>query len=181
MCYESDTIIVNELEDPLLENIDDILLCKMERIELTIPNANGQVIWNNQAIGESYILENIDGRVDVRMTNICGEDSVSFEVSLIDCYCDMIYPTAFTPNDDNLNDYFRPTPDCPKLFEFKLRVYSRWGELIFETTDINKSWDGSYQNKKCQDGVYFWNSNWKGVLNGIPQLQSSSGIVHLIK
>lgn len=180
-CYESDTIIVNEMEGPLLENIDDILLCKMERIELTISNANGQVMWNNQAIGESYTLENIDGRVDVRMTNICGEDSVSFEVSLIDCYCNMVYPNGFTPNDDNLNDYFRPTPDCPKLFEFKLQVYNRWGELIFETTDINKSWDGSYQNKKCQDGVYFWTSNWKGVLNGIPQLQSSSGILHLIR
>ena len=180
-CYDSDTILVSDLEVPLLDNIDDILLCKSEKIELTIPNSNGQVIWNNQEIGESYILENIDGKVDVKMTNVCGEDSISFDVSLIDCYCNLFYPNAFTPNDDNLNDYFRPTPDCPKLLEFKLQVYNRWGELIFETTDINEPWDGSYQNNRCQDGVYFWTSNWKGVLKGISQAQSSHGIVHLIR
>lgn len=180
-CYDSDTILVSDLEVPLLDNIDDILLCKSEKIELSIPNSNGQVIWNNQEIGESYILANIDGKVDVKMTNLCGEDSLSFDVSLIDCYCNLFYPNSFTPNDDNLNDFFRPTPDCPKLFEFKLQVYNRWGELIFETTDINESWDGTYQNKRCQDGVYFWTSNWKGVLNGISQVQSSKGVVHLMR
>ena len=180
-CYDSDTVVISEVEVPLLDNINDVLLCKREKIELTIPNANGQVIWNNQKIGESYTLENIDGRVDVKMVNICGQDSVSFDVSLIDCYCDMLYPNAFTPNDDNLNDFFRPTPDCPKLFEFKLHVYNRWGELIFKTTDITKPWDGRYLNRRCQDGLYFWTSNWKGILNGISQAQSSHGTVHLIR
>ena len=47
--------------------------------------------------------------------------------------------------------------------------------------DINESWDGTYQNKRCQDGVYFWTSNWKGVLNGISQVQSSKGVVHLMR
>lgn len=180
-CYDSDTIVVSDLDIPLLDNLEDVLLCKREKIEVSIPNANGEVIWNNQKIGESITLENINGRIDVKMTNICGEDSTSFEVNLIDCYCDMIYPNAFTPNEDNLNDNFRPTPDCPKLSEFKLQIYNRWGELLFESTDINKYWDGSFQNVRCQDGVYFWTSNWKGILNGIIQEQSSSGIVHLIR
>jgi gliding motility-associated-like protein len=180
-CYDSDTIIIDELEVPILEKLDDILLCKREKIKLTIPDANGQVIWNSQEIGESFTLENIEGRVDVKMANICGEDSASFDVSLIDCYCDMIYPNAFTPNDDNLNDYFKPIVDCPKLFEFRLQVYNRWGELIFETTDVSKSWDGSFQNTRSQDGVYFWTSNWTGILNGISQVQSSKGVVHLMR
>ena len=79
------------------------------------------------------------------------------------------------------NDYFKPIVDCPKLFEFRLQVYNRWGELIFETTDVSKSWDGSFQNTRSQDGVYFWTSNWTGILNGISQVQSSKGVVHLMR
>ena len=180
-CYKFDTVIVNELEAPVLSDLDDILLCNREKIEITIPNTNGEVIWNNQEIGESLILENIEGRMDVKTINQCGKDSASFDVSLIECYCDMIYPNAFTPNNDNLNDNFKPTQDCPKLFEFKLQIYNRWGEIVFETTDINNAWDGSYQNVMCQDGVYFWISSWQGILNGLPQRSSSKGVVHLIR
>jgi gliding motility-associated-like protein len=121
----------------------------------------------------------VDGRIDVKMTNQCGDDSTSFNVNLIDCLCDLVFPNAFTPNSDNLNDDFKPTRNCPKLFEFKLQVYNRWGGLIFETTDINKAWDGSYQNVLCQDGVYFWTSSWRGISNGLSQARSSRGIVHL--
>tara|TARA_B100001063_G_scaffold244246_1_gene276567 strand:- start:192 stop:2195 length:2004 start_codon:yes stop_codon:yes gene_type:complete len=180
-CYQSDTIIVNDLDIPLLENLEDIILCKNEKIEVFIPDVNGEVIWNNQEIGESFTLENIDGSVDVKMTNMCGEDSISFNVKLLDCHCDIFYPNAFTPNEDNLNDNFRPKLDCPKLYKFKLQIYNRWGELIFESKDINESWNGRFLNVECQDGVYFWTSNWKGIINGNIQKQTSSGIVNLIR
>ena len=159
--------------------LDDVLLCVNEEITVSIPNANGDVLWNDLVSGEEFILKNVDGRIDVKMTNQCGDDSTSFNVNLIDCLCDLVFPNAFTPNSDNLNDDFKTTRNCPKLFEFKLQVYNRWGGLIFETTDINKAWDGSYQNVLCQDGVYFWTSSWRGISNGLSQARSSRGIVHL--
>jgi len=55
---------------------------------------------------------------------------------------DFFLPTAFSPNGDNKNDYFRPRSICIKSLE--LKIYNRWGNLVFETTDVNtKGWDGS--------------------------------------
>ena len=179
VCFDSDTIEIRDLDPPLLSFLDDVLLCVNEEITVSIPNANGDVLWNDLVSGEEFILKNVDGRIDVKMSNQCGDDSTSFDVNLIDCLCDLVYPNAFTPNSDNLNDGFKPTRDCPKLFEFKLKIYNRWGGLIFETTDINNAWDGSYQNVLCQDGVYFWTSSWRGISNGLSQARSSKGIVHL--
>lgn len=55
---------------------------------------------------------------------------------------DFFLPTAFSPNGDNKNDYFRPRSICIRSLEMK--IYNRWGNLVFETTDVNtKGWDGS--------------------------------------
>lgn len=55
-------------------------------------------------------------------------------------------PTAFSPNDDGYNDvlYVRGVG----VKEFTFRIYNRWGALIFETTDLNKGWDGTYKGVK---------------------------------
>lgn len=64
-------------------------------------------------------------------------------------------PNVFTPNGDGVNDIFRfKAPGSIKLKYFK--VYSSWGQLLFETTDLNKGWDGNYQGKPMPMGTYYW-------------------------
>jgi gliding motility-associated-like protein len=64
-------------------------------------------------------------------------------------------PNAFTPNDgNNRNDYFTWAISGYETFE--MRVFNRWGELIFETKDPNGQWDGKYNGQKVRDGVYVW-------------------------
>jgi gliding motility-associated-like protein len=75
-------------------------------------------------------------------------------------------PNAFTPNpagpsDDGSydsfatnNDIFHPVIHGVKKYE--LFIYSRWGELLFETKDIKKGWDGYYRGKMCTQDVYIW-------------------------
>lgn len=63
-------------------------------------------------------------------------------------------PNAFTCNNDNLNDGFLVQGVFVKQFE--LQIYNRWGELVFETTDMNEAWDGSFNGKPAQADVYVY-------------------------
>ncbi|HPH84004.1 MAG TPA: gliding motility-associated C-terminal domain-containing protein [Ferruginibacter sp.] len=64
-------------------------------------------------------------------------------------------PTAFTPNGDGLNDIFRPTSIGIASLEY-FRVFNRYGELVYETHDIGKGWDGNYKGLKQPLGNYVW-------------------------
>lgn len=67
-------------------------------------------------------------------------------------------PTAFSPNNDGVNDYFRPLGAGAKILIRRLEVYNRWGQLIFMAykDQAAKGWDGSYNNKPCDVGTYFY-------------------------
>jgi gliding motility-associated-like protein len=65
-------------------------------------------------------------------------------------------PNAFTPNEDGVNDFFRPIlPGFSKLLYFK--IFNRYAQEIFRTNDINtRGWDGKYRNTKVPVGSYVW-------------------------
>ena len=71
-------------------------------------------------------------------------------------------PTAFSPDGNGVNDFFRIARhlNIEKLREFA--VYNRWGEKIFATTDINQGWDGRYNGQEQPLGVYVWMVNADG-------------------
>ena len=181
LCTRSDTINIDEVTPPFLQNMDDVLLCKNEEIVLTAVNLHGDVIWNNTSTGNNFVLKNYDGELRVKTENVCGSDSVSVEISLIDCYCNLIFPTGFTPNQDNLNETLNPYVDCPKLGSYQIKVYNRWGEEIFVSTDLDVSWDGTYKDLMCPNGVYFWVANWTGVENGLKANKVAKGVVTLLR
>ena len=71
-------------------------------------------------------------------------------------------PNAFTPNDSNSNDTFQPIlATGVNLDEYRLLVYNRWQEIIFESFDHNHAWDGTYQDQVVEVGVYFWTIEFK--------------------
>lgn len=65
---------------------------------------------------------------------------------------DIYIPNAFTPNTDGNNDILLVRGANLRSIEFQL--FNRWGELVFETTDKNSGWDGTYKGKKVQPGVF---------------------------
>lgn len=64
----------------------------------------------------------------------------------------LYFPNAFTPNQDGLNDIFKPKG--VNVNSYKLLIFDRWGELIFNTNDIDTGWDGTFKGKKCPNGIY---------------------------
>ncbi len=68
---------------------------------------------------------------------------------------DLFVPTAFTPNNDRKNDLLIPIPvGITKLEYFK--VYNRYGELVFNTTEIGRGWDGRIKGKDQNSSTYVW-------------------------
>lgn len=61
-------------------------------------------------------------------------------------------PNAFTPNGDNLNNIF--TINGERIASFRMEIYNRWGERIFETNSITQGWDGKINGKEAQQGTY---------------------------
>ncbi|MBU6325770.1 MAG: gliding motility-associated C-terminal domain-containing protein, partial [Bacteroidetes bacterium] len=72
----------------------------------------------------------------------------------------MFVPNAFTPNGDGMNDQFYASSlfivkeQLNPAKQFQMRIYSRWGELLFEGSRPDDAWDGTYQGKPCPEGVY---------------------------
>ena len=65
------------------------------------------------------------------------------------------YPNAFTPNGDNTNDVFLPLIYCP-VADYYFSVFTRWGELVFETLDAKQGWDGTVNGFDAPTDVYTW-------------------------
>jgi gliding motility-associated-like protein len=74
----------------------------------------------------------------------------------------LFVPNAFSPNNDGVNDIFQPQGSFIQnltgkpLTEFNLRIYDRWGELLFETNDFSKGWDGTVKTVPAEPGIYLY-------------------------
>lgn len=68
---------------------------------------------------------------------------------------DLYVPNAFTPNGDGRNDIFRPIAVGMKSFNY-FKIYNRLGQLIFSSTSLNEGWNGTFQGKPQDPGVFVW-------------------------
>lgn len=58
----------------------------------------------------------------------------------------LFIPNSFTPNGDHINDVFKPIGDANKLKDYNIQIYNEWGEMLFESDDINVGWDAKNIN-----------------------------------
>ncbi len=66
-------------------------------------------------------------------------------------------PTAFTPNGDGRNDLLRPT--LVGMLGFQFRVFNRWGNLVYQTSQFRAGWDGNFRGRPAPPGTYVWEIN----------------------
>jgi gliding motility-associated-like protein len=65
---------------------------------------------------------------------------------------DIFIPDIFSPNKDGNNEIFYVRSNGIK--EMRFVIYDRWGNKIFESNDVNKGWDGTFNGKNSEAGVY---------------------------
>ncbi|MCD6366074.1 MAG: gliding motility-associated C-terminal domain-containing protein [Bacteroidales bacterium] len=128
------------------------------------PYENYQFTWSpisslsNTHIKNPYATpqETTTYLVTIYDENGCANtDTITIFVMDYDCGEPYIYvPNAFTPNGDGNNDILYVYGGMIDHFYFA--IFDRWGELIFETTDIHKGWDGTYKGKLLDPAVFVY-------------------------
>jgi gliding motility-associated-like protein len=148
-------LIINDLPQALLVAPTEI--CDGDSLVVTVSlNAGEVILWPDGSTGSSFAFKE-EGVFTVLITNECGEVSSEVEISTEDCTpCSVYLPNAFTPNGDGINDFFGPIITCDAVEPFLFRIYNRWNELVFETSDPTATWDGVYMNTKQPTDAYIY-------------------------
>jgi len=177
----ADTIRVDPLNLYFSVGRDTVTICKEESIQLAastgftnylwrpnynITDANKREVWVKPGISTKYIAtaEKDPG---------CTVSDTVF-VLVEECPTNFFVPSAFTPNDDRLNDFFGPIATAP-LQHYEFRIYNRWGQQIFYSNNIQKGWDGKLNGNKQNSGVFVWRCVYK-FFNG-PELSKKGSFV----
>jgi gliding motility-associated-like protein len=87
--------------------------------------------------------------------NNLGCFDTSTQKIIIPYSCYIAVPNAFTPNGDGLNDYLYPL-NAYKASDLLFRVYNRVGQMVFETRDWTKKWNGKFKGQPADFGTYVW-------------------------
>jgi gliding motility-associated-like protein len=149
-------ITIEEYPLPSVNLGQDRVMCQNQSITINAtPGPNYRYQWfpNNQTT--QSITTTIPGvyRVVVSTVNNCTAQD---EIELIDsCPHYIFIPNVFSPNTDGLNDAFNKVWNFTPL-EYTIRIYSRWGQLLYESNDLVKGWDGVYNEKPAQQDIYIY-------------------------
>ncbi len=167
-----------------LEILKDTSICLSESVLLKATpnflNYTWQPITNLTLINSSMVevspltTTNYNVKAE-KFTGCFLSDTV--EVKVENCPQYIYFPSSFTPNGDRTNDIFKPVIGGV-LSKFDLKVYNRWGELVFYTNNKLNGWNGNYKNSNQPIGTYIWTCDYQ-FLNKPKMLKK--GTITLLK
>ncbi len=186
-CPASSSFNITIEDYPIVDAGEDLTVCVGKPITLSGSGANAYS-WNYALQNGVPYLPNLGQTTfTVIGTSTAGCSSTdSIVVTVItDCNPDdetiFWVPNSFTPDGDQYNQTFFPVfYSGYDPFKFEFYIYNRWGELIWESRDVNFGWDGTYKNGlKCQDGIYSWKIRFKLLNND--EKRTAVGHITLIR
>ncbi len=118
----------------------------------------------SQSFGATYthVFDSVDFYTIclVAFNNNCF-DTVCEEIEVIE-RVGIFVPNTFTPDSDGKNDGFAPVV-AGVITDYEFRIFNRWGQLIFYSTQPNQAWDGEHNGTKVKQGAYIWKLDYKTV------------------
>ena len=90
---------------------------------------------------------------DSEVTYDSQTESTSFSVVIPESKLEM--PNAFSPNGDAHNNIYKAKSTHQSIVSFRAMIFNRWGQKLYEWTDVSGSWDGTYNGKPVKEGVYY--------------------------
>jgi len=131
------------------------LTCTSEPIMLSAAYNGEHFLWSTGDT-TAAISVNGSGTYWVEVTGqACPTLRDTIMVNADDCGCEVFVPNAITPNGSGLNDLFYPVFACG-VSDYRLLVFDRWGNLLWESHDPAAGWNGTYKGNACQEDVYVY-------------------------
>lgn len=119
-------------------------------------------VWSNGSTDSNLIVyqtEQTQYCLEVTDANSCvNQTCVTVDLKTEST---LYIPNSFTPNNDKINDVFFVMGT--NITEFQILIFNSWGELLYESTDITKGWDGTYNGEYVSNGMYVYSLKAKGI------------------
>jgi gliding motility-associated-like protein len=174
-CDSIRTLTLTLVNKPSPNLGDDLLLCKGDSISL-YPGQFDSYTWQNGSQQDRLLVKEA-GMYSVTVKGACGVASDAIIIKAGPC--GVFFPSAFTPNNDGVNDSFI-TPARNDFFSFyHLVIYNRWGQKIFESKDPSKGWDGKVNGVMQTADTFVWACTFTIKDNGVKD--SKNGTVTLLR
>lgn len=153
-------ITVDPFETPANFLTGDTAVCVYGNIDLKPSGTYKTYLWNNNAV-TPFITITKPGKYWLQVTtdNDCpGRDTIL--VTSKDCLIGFYMPTGFTPNNDGKNDVLKPIIGG-KIKQYNFTIMNSWGQIIFQSSDITKGWDGKFQGVIQDGNVFIWTCTYQ--------------------
>lgn len=155
-CSFSDTINLSVLPAIVFDLGQDTYICENlnESTTLTGPAGYMLYLWTPGGEITQDIVVTKSGVYTLKVTdntNCSASDSIKVDNL---CPVSLWVPTAFSPNSGSNNAKFGVSYQGPPVLSFEMRIFNRWGEMLYRTETITDYWDGIYMEKPCQLGMY---------------------------
>ncbi|MGC4036053.1 MAG: gliding motility-associated C-terminal domain-containing protein [Chitinophagaceae bacterium] len=151
-CMQRDSITIATLQKPQFSLGPDQFICPGIPIILSPGIMSADYLWQDGSTSNSYTV-NKEGTYSLTVTNDCGSTIDSIIITAGNCTVRI--PSAFSPNNDGLNDRFHIT-GTGLVSSFHLLIVDRYGNTIFESHDKNAYWDGTYKGTMLPVAVYVY-------------------------
>ncbi|MEL6255006.1 MAG: gliding motility-associated C-terminal domain-containing protein [Bacteroidota bacterium] len=168
---------VRPLPDPALGM--DTVICDGGPIPLYAGNWVDYV-WQDGSRADNFTVT-VEGNYYVSVTDDLGcFNTDSIQINRF-CLPTLFVPTAFTPNDDGLNDLFAVLAE--DMTQFNLKIFDRWGGLVFQTDSPDEFWNGNLAGgKRAPQGVYVWLISYEEPLRDETRfIRQESGTLTLLR
>ncbi|NUO01484.1 MAG: gliding motility-associated C-terminal domain-containing protein, partial [Saprospiraceae bacterium] len=159
-CIGSDYIEISEVLLPEVFLGTDTTLCLGQTLLLSASAPqNNSYLWQDGSIADTLMVQQ-SGLYRVQTANECGEAEDAVLVAFESCR-EIFIPNAFSPNSDGINDLFYLQDDGDVASVSLLRIFDRWGGLVFEQHHFLPNnpafgWDGRFRGKPSTEGIYTW-------------------------
>ncbi len=159
-CRTKDSVFVNVYDDPIIDSIwqSDTIIFKGEELLINITTSDN-ISWtdfSNSSFTQNVFPDETKCYQFEVFTAFCMiSDSICVEVK--DVFCNdknLKIPTAFSPNNDGVNDSYFIEDGDGIVTSFKLEIFNRLGQKVFASSDIFNYWDGSFSGKKLSPQVF---------------------------
>jgi len=123
---------------------NDTAICFTDTLKLETPFAN--TLWSTGETGKEIFISSA-GLFFASIKDSCSDELFADSINVTQkvCFCDPVFPNAFTPNGDGLNDEYAPIKALDCIYsEYNFEIFNRWGQKIFETHNPNEMWNGTF-------------------------------------
>jgi gliding motility-associated-like protein len=154
--------------------------CVLQSLDLNASFAGqaGSIEWSTGQ-SDQVITVTEPGTYSVTVTDLCGNAAAPASITLEECPECITYPRVFFPRgEEEKNKTFGPILNCGDVItNYELKIYNRWGNLVFESNNVETEWNGRHGDDEAETGVYVYFARYDAGLGE----QTTKGDVTLIR